>query len=371
LDPITHTFTGAALAATGLRRRTRLATAALILGANVPDVDGIAYLVGSFDAIAFRRGWTHGVLALAVWPFVLTALLIAWHRLRPPRPVAGAAPHDAPPLAPRALLALCALAVVTHPALDWLNNYGVRWLMPFDGRWFYGDALFIIDPWLWLALGGALFYAHSATRAALAAWLAFAAVASFLVLGNGALVPAPARALWIAGLAIAAALRFAARGRHAERAAGAALAFAAVYVVVCVAAGAAARGGVRAALAERGVAVDGVMVGPVAANPFAGDVVAAARDVYYTGRWSWLATPHLDLSAETLPRPDAARLAAAAQAPDARKFLSWSRFPVIERAALPDGGTRLEITDARYRALGRLGGPTVELDSAGRPRTAR
>ena len=24
--------------------------------------------------------------------------------------------------------------------------------MPFDHRWFYGDAMFIIDPWLWLAL---------------------------------------------------------------------------------------------------------------------------------------------------------------------------------------------------------------------------
>ena len=32
-----------------------------------------------------------------------------------------------------------------QPLLDWLNTYGVRFLMPFDGTWFYGDALFIID----------------------------------------------------------------------------------------------------------------------------------------------------------------------------------------------------------------------------------
>ena len=46
--------------------------------------------------------------------------------------------------------------MLTHPVLDWLNNYGIRLLMPFSPRWFYGDAVFIIDPWLWLALGGAL-----------------------------------------------------------------------------------------------------------------------------------------------------------------------------------------------------------------------
>jgi len=36
-----------------------------------------------------------------------------------------------------------------HPTLDWLNTYGMRWLMPFSGRWFYGDAVFIVDPGCW------------------------------------------------------------------------------------------------------------------------------------------------------------------------------------------------------------------------------
>ena len=53
----------------------------------------------------------------------------------------------------RSLLLLSYLGVLSHVALDWLNTYGVRLLMPFDGRWFYGDTLFIIDPWLWLTLG--------------------------------------------------------------------------------------------------------------------------------------------------------------------------------------------------------------------------
>jgi inner membrane protein len=72
MDPVAHTFAGAALAAAGLRRATPLAAAALVLGANAPDVDA-RYFAGSYEAIAFRRGWTHGVLAVALWPFVLAA----------------------------------------------------------------------------------------------------------------------------------------------------------------------------------------------------------------------------------------------------------------------------------------------------------
>ena len=33
-----------------------------------------------------------------------------------------------------------------------MNIYGMRWLMPFVNKWFYADALFIIDLWMMLAL---------------------------------------------------------------------------------------------------------------------------------------------------------------------------------------------------------------------------
>ncbi|MEX0342766.1 MAG: metal-dependent hydrolase, partial [Erythrobacter sp.] len=46
----------------------------------------------------------------------------------------------------------------THPALDWLNVYGIRLLEPFSSRWFYGDTLFIIDVWLWVLLGFATWF---------------------------------------------------------------------------------------------------------------------------------------------------------------------------------------------------------------------
>ena len=39
MDNLTHSLVGWALAETGLKRRTRLGTAACVLAANMPDID--------------------------------------------------------------------------------------------------------------------------------------------------------------------------------------------------------------------------------------------------------------------------------------------------------------------------------------------
>ena len=140
MDNLCHTLVGAALAEAGLRKKTPLATATLLIGVNVADVDGILYWLNRpVEALGFRRGWTHGVLADAVWPFVLAGLMLAWDRW-----VRRRGHLDRPPADPRALVWLALLAVLTHPLLDLCNTYGVRLLMPFSGHWFHGDTLFII-----------------------------------------------------------------------------------------------------------------------------------------------------------------------------------------------------------------------------------
>jgi inner membrane protein len=48
----------------------------------------------------------------------------------------------------------------THPLLDYMNTYGVRPFLPFDGSWFYGDTLFVIDPLFDFALASALATGH-------------------------------------------------------------------------------------------------------------------------------------------------------------------------------------------------------------------
>ena len=145
MDPLTHTLVGASLASTRLGRTTRLAGPALVIGANLPDIDVLAFVAGGDAALGFRRGLTHGVPALVLLPALFAAMLWLWGRWRPGPPGSR--------LSGPWLTGLCYLAVVSHPVLDWLNTYGMRWWMPFRDTWYYGDSVFIMDPWLWLLLG--------------------------------------------------------------------------------------------------------------------------------------------------------------------------------------------------------------------------
>jgi inner membrane protein len=172
MDNITHTLVGAVLAQSGLKRATRFGTAALLIGANLPDVDGFSYFFASSGtALAFRRGWTHGILAMAIWPFVLTGVLWGLSRLAK-KPEA---------VRPDALLLLAAIGVWSHPLLDLLNVYGVRLLMPFSEHWFKADALFIIDPWVWGLLVIAL-SVGAIRRSARPARYALGALAGYAIL---------------------------------------------------------------------------------------------------------------------------------------------------------------------------------------------
>ncbi len=369
MDPIAHSFTGAALAASGLRRATPLATAALILGANGPDIDILAAFGPDFSSVAHRRGWTHGLPAMAVLPFLLTGLLLAWDRFARRRLTPDGAPIRAGPL-----LAVAALGVASHPALDWLNNYGMRWLMPFDGRWFYGDALFIIDPWVWLALGGSLFLMHSRRVASLAAWSCFWLLATVLVFFTAG-VPEAARWLWIAGLGALFAARAAGfsaplRERGVEQLTRAALLLVVGYIAAASLANIPARAEVRAALSARGLTpVERIMIGPVPANPFAGEVVAQTPDAYHTGRWSWFARPRFELASAPISRPTPNELSeTAAGVAEVRRFLVWARFPYFEIETLDTGGHIVRFRDARYIGTDRLGSPAVLVDGDHEPR---
>ena len=349
---------GAALGKTGLAKRTTLGMSTLVIANNLPDVD-VAVFATNTLVMSFRRGWTHGVLALALWPFVLTGVLLAWDRWVRRRRDPGAVPARA-----GTLLWLTALAVVTHPALDWLNNYGLRWLMPFSGQWFYGDALFVVDPWMWLLLGGAAFLTFSKSKLARVRWAVFAAAATWLILVNDELVPLTTRVLWVVGLGLALALRWRLRDARPvvlERAALIGIAAAAVYVVTLVASSAAARAEVRAAVAARGIEAESVMVAPVPGDPFGGDVVVMTADEYYSGRFNWLMTPRLRFGDERMPRPRGVAYQLAVQSPAARRFLVWSRYPVVDVEPISGGGTRVRFTDMRYRSTEGILGPTVDL----------
>ncbi len=152
MDNLTHSLVGALIGQAGLKRRTGLAMPALIIGANIPDIDGACMALGTVS-LAMRRGLTHGPIAWVVLPLLIAALLYGWDRWQARR---GKRPEGRLPVRFGWLYALALIACLTHPALDWLNGYGIRFLEPFSSHWYYGDILFIIDIWLWIGLGAAL-----------------------------------------------------------------------------------------------------------------------------------------------------------------------------------------------------------------------
>jgi inner membrane protein len=293
VDPVAHTLAGAALAKAGLDRRTALALPTLLIAANLPDVDVAAYWWGETSALAFRRGWTHGVLALVVLPLLLSAGMLAWDRW-----VRRARAPTAPPAAPGALLMLSAVGVLSHPLLDLLNVYGIRLLMPFSDRWFYGDVLFIVDPWLWLALGAGALVAHRRAR------------------------PMPARI---------------------------ALAAVAAYVGAMAGSTVVARNLVQRVAPAGGSGIQRIMVAPVAMNPIRRWVVLDEGGEYRVGEFDWLRAPPIrydDLIAIRTGADDP-RAASVREVPEAGQFLAWARFPfflISER----ETGVEVEILDARY-----------------------
>lgn len=369
MDPLTHTLVGAGLAQTRLGRLRELprglAAGTLIVGANLPDVDVACYFVGSDFALAHRRGWTHGILALVVLPLVLAGIAWLVHRLRRGRAGPGTGGSFRP------LLGLAVVAVWSHPLLDWLNTYGIRILAPFDWTWFYGDAVFIVDPWIWLLLGGSLFLAFSRSLRALLAWGALAAAASWLVLAGA---PAPARAVWLAGLG----LLVVARGRGlyprsrapVERLGIAALAATTLYVIALVASGAAGRAVVRERLAgPTDAPVIGLMVGPEAADPFHRQVVVQTTTGYRLGRLHWLERARLDLQPGIVPGPELTpEVRAALDAPSLRGMVTWMRFPTFE-VEPEEGGRRVHLIDLRYarRPASGFGSDSVLLGPDLRP----
>jgi inner membrane protein len=147
LDNLAHGLAGAALGEAGLKKKTGLGMATLIIAANLPDVDALGLLFG--ENLAWRRGWTHGPIAMLVLPPLLVGAMVLFDRWQARR---NARPAERLPIHVGWLLALAYIGWASHPLLDFMNTYGIRLLMPFSERWFYGDTLFIIDVWLWTAL---------------------------------------------------------------------------------------------------------------------------------------------------------------------------------------------------------------------------
>ena len=144
---------GWALGQAGLKLKSRKGLAALILAANMPDID-VFFGNAPWDPLAIHRGFTHGLVGgVLVMPPVLAALLWLLDRWQLSRRVEF---KSGLPMRFGWLVLLSYLGAVTHPLLDLLTTFSVQLFSPFSNAWYHADGLFIIDVWLWLIFAVAI-----------------------------------------------------------------------------------------------------------------------------------------------------------------------------------------------------------------------
>ena len=299
MDNISHTLVGAAIGEAGLKRYTGLGMATLMIAANLPDLDVLAIPLG--QNLTFRRGWTHGPLAVFVLPALLTLCVVGFDRFQHRR---GTRPKARATVRPNAVFVLSLVGFLTHPFLDWLNNYGIRLLMPFSHEWFYGDALFIVDPWLWLLMGTGIFLSR----------------------------------------------RRAQRGHsHPRRPAILTVGMLVLYISLMITGSRVGTNVAAEALAQEGLpTAERIMAGPVPVNPNGRALVFDMGASYRFGELRLLPSPEVRLEPDPLPtNHDHPVVARAVESGAFDDFLYWSRFPFF---SVSENGSRylVEVGDARF-----------------------
>jgi inner membrane protein len=270
VDNLTHSLLGGVLAELALpagaaRTTRRIFFTAGIVAANLPDVD-ILYTRITTTPLGYllhHRGHSHTVAGVVVQGALLAALCLAVPAVRR----LNAALR-------RRLAVLGGVALASHLLLDSWNSYGVHPFHPLDSRWYYGDAVFIFEPWLWVLLGVAV--AANAERRG--ARMVVAGAITLLPLALtvlGVLSPASLAALAAGGLVFAGV----AHRRSPFARAGWSLAGCGAFVAALFGLGSVARAQARALLGPevRGELVD-VILSPHPAAPPCWFVIAVEKD---------------------------------------------------------------------------------------------
>jgi len=360
MDNGTHTLFGAALAKTKLGRLHRLAPLSLLLGANLPDSDIVITFFGGKDSyLIHHRGITHSLLGVVVEALLLAAVMRFAERRAPARFTAYLWPALA--------------GLFSHPLLDSLNNFGVRPWLPFAETRYFGDLVFIVDPWLWLVFGGAALLSGRRTGLGTAAWLALAAAAS-VVIYRSERTPVHLKFAWPCALALLTLLRATGVGLRSPRAplvAGALLTT--LYLgglEVC------ARTAVSNFMAEARssppIRVDGelvtprfVMRSPTVANPFCWSI---CYEIFDEVRWRIVS---IDGSSTKIAQRTEVeiptnlsdpRVQRAISLPAAAAWRYFVRVPTAWVETAADGGEHVFLSDARYQWGRGLSWCVVEID---------
>ena len=358
MENLAHTLLGLSFAKGGLERATPLATTALVISSNLPDVDVFSRVGGgTVSYLEYHRGFTHGFVGLAILAAALTlALMFIDRRFRLRRD-----PFRRP-LRPLRIFFLAYLGGLGHTFMDFTNVYGVHPLLPFSNRWFYGDLAFVVDPWIWLILGSGVVWLTTTDAARTFLWLVIGVIAA-LVMGlalrhpydsQTLFVPTAARVTWFAGLAVVVAGTLFRWGRTGERLARYSLFVLALYYCGMWMAHQSAMKEAQNSLKVGGVT--SMAVWPAPANPLLWQAAAKTSDAVYTR--------NIDLSARQeqwseLPVLDPKLADALRRSNEARVFLDFMRYGTANVEERADGITVVALRDLRFDLRMR-----VELDRA-------
>src|SRR5829696_6836493 len=362
MDNLTHSLVGLTAAKAGLEKLSPGATTLCVLAANAPDSDIVVLAFGDrWTFLHHHRGITHaivGVIALAiVLPLIFYGVDRLWSQYK-----------DQPPKTKlKGLMIASFIASATHPFLDWTNNYGIRFFLPWSQKWSYGDLVFIVDPYLWLILGGASFLLTAKTGFSKFIWAAIAAILTFLIIASprssGLPYPSLIATLWIVTIVALIVLFL----KGARERWGTKIAFVAIALVLCywsllgfAHSRAIARGNEEAAkvAAANGETVARLAAMPRLANPFRWDCVFETDRAMYRFDLGLLQTrspnavryekPGTELKGvvDFVSRQRAAQI-----------FLNFARFPVMKLAD-PScvTSTLVQLADLRYTEPGRSRG---------------
>ena len=233
MDNLAHSLVGLTSAKAGLERLSPHAATICVISANAADADFLSLLFGDrWTLLQYHRGITHSIVGTIAIGILIPAVAYAIDR------IVSNIRKRAPRIRFRGLLLASMVAAATHPLMDWTNNYGVRPLLPWSGRWFYGDLVFIFDPYIWLTLGSLAFLMTSNSKRKLFGWSFISLIATLVVVaasrqsGPEAGAVRIAFVVWIIGLLSVIGLRFfGAQRQVGQRTAITALALLIIYWV--------------------------------------------------------------------------------------------------------------------------------------------
>ncbi len=345
MDNLAHTLVGAALGRAVADRKLPAAGWIGAIAGNAPDWSelllnparwppraGPAYLVE-------HRGVTHSLLGAGIEIVALSGLvglLLEWWARR----------HASPRPPWRWIAACVAAAVASHLYLDWQGSYGLRPLLPWSGRWYYGDWVAIVDPVFWMVPLVALAWGARRHWAPALLYLVVLAGVLTLVLGVGRSVVVWWLKLVVTALALTAVLGWT---RHwvgvagRRRAALASLLVLAAYAAASGVASAVAQAQARSAAIRRFGPGASWAALTVVGHPFQWELVAVSGDSIAGPDWA---------VARHLGHPAVRRALAT---PRGAAIAAFARLLAADVDS-SGGGLRVYLRDVRFRHVGRAGG---------------